>query len=154
MKLATTALIAALCLTACETESIGVEATASSLYDNYFNKCASCHSPDAVGKTSQTEQNLDFATAEAMKTSLKLKAAGLVGNQSGCNDVPFIEDGNPAGSLLLAVLDETTRQAFDNSKYPDCDATAISAMDNRVGGGPSAEVVTALKQWITDGASN
>ena len=144
----------ACCQVACETDAVGVEATAQSLYDGYFNKCASCHADGAAGKTSQTEQNLDFGSVEAMKKSVLLKASGLVGNQSGCNDVPFIEAGNANGSLLVAVVDESARQSFDNSKYPNCDSTAISAMENRVGGAPSAEVLTALKQWINDGGTN
>ena len=148
-----TLVVAALLVSGCETDPGAVEATAVSLHDSYFNKCSSCHTPDAPGKTAQTEQNLDFSTAETMQASLKLKAKGLVGNQAGCNDVPFVEAGNAAGSLLVAVLDEATRQAFDNSKYPSCDGTAISAMDNRVGGAPDAATLAALKQWINDGAN-
>ena len=124
----------------CESElgSLGVEATAESLHANYLNKCSSCHAPGAPGKTSQTEQKLDFTDAATMKTSLALKAAGLVGNQKGCNGVPFIEPGNASGSLLVAVLDEDVRQTFDNPKYPNCDGLSISPMDIRSVVAPSS----------------
>lgn len=146
-------IVIALFASACETD-LAAGPTAQGLYDSYFNKCSSCHAADAPGKTSQTEQNLDFTTAETMKTSILLKAAGMQGNQEGCNGVPFIEPGNADGSLLVAVLDEEVRKAFDNSKYPNCDGTSISAMDNRVGGPPDAAVMAELKQWINNGATD
>ncbi len=140
-------------LAACETEDTGVTADVTSLYDNYLNKCASCHTPDGAGQHSSIEKTLDFSTVEtASKTLREGKASGMSGNQEGCNGMPFVKAGKPGASLLVAVLDETVRQGFDDPDFPDCDGTAISAMDNKVGGAPSAEFLTALKQWITDGA--
>ncbi|GEM_PF-1666273 len=148
LVVATTLLVAG-----CETESTGVEANVTSLHDNYLHKCASCHAPAAAGRTSDTEQSLDFSTAEMTSKSLREgKATGLKGNTAGCNDVPFVKAGKPELSLIVAVLDEDVRKAFDDPDHSSCDNTAISAMDIRAGGAPSAEFLTALKQWITDGA--
>jgi len=129
-----------------------VEATFTSLYGNYFSNCKDCHSPTGAGRTSDTEQTLNFTTKATALSTLKTgMASGLVGNFTGCNGVSFIAS-TPGSSLVVAVLDQPTRQAIDLSGHPDCDSSSIPDMTAKVGRSPSSEFVVALKTWITDGA--
>lgn len=139
----------------CETTSGNVEPKFSSLYENYFKNCKQCHAPGAAGATSTTEKSLDFSNASsAYATLAQGKATGLTGNQAGCNGVSFIAKGDPAHSLALAVLDESTRSAFDLAGNPGCDTSAISDMAFKVNQVPSAAVLSAFKSWISAGAAN
>jgi hypothetical protein len=55
-----------------------------------------------------------------------------------------------AQSLLLASLDQPTRNAFDlptPSRCATCDAIADQTL--KVGTQPSAAFITALKSWLT-----
>jgi hypothetical protein len=132
-----------------------VEATFTSLYGNYFSNCRDCHTPNGPGRTSDTEQTLNFTSRTTALSALKTgSASGLKGNFAGCNGTPFITAGMPSQSLVVAVLDQSTRQQFDLSAHPDCDADAISDMTAQVGSRPSAAFVTALKDWITAGATD
>jgi len=127
----------------------------SSLYSSYLNQCASCHAPGAPGRTSDIEQTLDFSTAATGYTTLTTgMALGLTGNQKGCNMTPFVVNGKPAQSLLVATLDSATRTAFDLPASPNCDSSAISDETVKVGSAPSEAFVVALKQWVTDNAPN
>lgn len=126
----------------------------SSLYADYLSNCRQCHAPGAVGATSTTEKSLDFSTQGAAYASLTGSANGLSGNQQACNGVPFIAKGKPGSSLLLAVVDASTRSAFDLTGNPGCDTNAISDMAFKVGKAPSAAFITALKTWIQNGAAN
>jgi hypothetical protein len=128
----------------------------TSLYANYLDDCAECHAPGAPGRTSDIEQTLDFSTKGTAYNTLKTgTATGLMGSRMGCNTVPFL-DALPARSLLLAVLDQPTRNAFDLAAHPDCDEAAITDETARLGlgGPPSAAYIQALKDWITAGAPN
>jgi hypothetical protein len=80
-------------------------------------------------------------------------AKGLTGNSADCNGVPFI-DAMPARSLLLAVIDQPTRQAFDVTAHPMCDVDTISDETVKVGTAPSPQFVVALKAWLGAGAPN
>jgi len=127
----------------------------SSLYGDYFSTCGSCHAPSAPGRTSDIEKTLDFTSRDtAHRTITTGSTAGLVGNQSACNGVPFITAGTPGKSLIVAVVDTPTRTAFDLPATPACDVTAISDETVKVGSSPTAAFVSALKQWITNGALN
>ncbi len=131
-----------------------VEATFTSLYGDYLSNCAQCHAAGAAGATAPgIEKTLEFGTkATALATLTTGAASGLVGNQSACNGAPLVVAGKPGESLALAVIDESTRQAFDLAGQPGCDKDAISDMTLKTGGAPSDAFVTAFKQWITDGA--
>ncbi len=133
----------------CEAVAAGDDFTVA--YDGYLNKCASCHSPG--NQPSGAESSLDFSTADTARASLKGgSAAGLVGNQAACNGVPFVVAGKPGESLVMAVLDETVRQNFDNASAAGCDGSgAISDMTVRVGGS-DADAIAKLRAWIEAGA--
>lgn len=132
-----------------------VEATFTSLYGDYFTNCKNCHAPGAPGRTSDIETTLDFSTKATAYTSIKTgMAAGLTGNKAMCNGVPFLGT-TPAKSLLLAVIDQPTRQAIDLSPtFPNCDIDTITDATVKSGKQPSTAFVSALKTWITNGAMN
>jgi hypothetical protein len=132
----------------------GVTATFTSLYGDYFSRCGSCHAPGAAGRTPDIEMNLDFSSRATAHTSITTRmAAGLMGNFTGCNGVPFI-DAMPERSLILAAIDQPTRQAFDHPTYPNCDVDSIADQTLKVGMQPSPAFIAALKTWIGDGAPN
>ena len=130
-----------------------VEAKFTSLYGDYFSKCKQCHAPGAPGRTNDTEQALDFTSrATALATIKTGMATGLIGNHADCNGVAFVA-ATPGKSLVLAVLDQPTRQAIDLSpQHPSCDIDAISDETVKAGSQPSSEFIAALKTWITSGA--
>jgi hypothetical protein len=131
-----------------------VQATFTSLYGDYFATCKQCHAPNAPGKTSITETTLDFTSRTTALTTLHGMASGLTGNHTDCNGAPFLAT-TPGKSLLVAVLDQPTRQAIDLSPgHPTCDVDTISDETVKVGSAPSADFVTALKTWITSGAQD
>jgi hypothetical protein len=131
----------------------GVTATFTSLYGDYLGTCKQCHAPGAPGRTSDIEQTLDFTSRATALATLKTgMATGLVGNHTGCNGTPFLA-ATPEKSLVLAVIDQPTRQAIDLSpQHPNCDVDSITDATVKVGSQPSAEFVTAFKTWITSGA--
>src|SRR5262249_24847561 len=117
----------------------GVTASFQSLYGDYFGNCKQCHAPGAPGRTADIEQTLDFSTAGTAYSTIKTgMAAGLMGNFAGCNGVPFV-GATPGGSLIVAVVDQPTRQAFDVTGHPMCDVDSISDETVKVGSAPSAQ---------------
>jgi hypothetical protein len=129
-----------------------VEATFTSLYGDYLSNCKDCHAPLAPGRTTDIEESLDFTTRATALTSLRGTATGLVGNHAGCNGVAFLAS-TPGKSLLVAVIDQPTRQTIDLSPgHPDCDIDMITDATVKVGSQPSTAFVAALKTWITNGA--
>lgn len=134
--------------------SAAVQPKFSSLYGDYFKNCQGCHTPMAPGRTDLTEKTLDFSTQATAYSKLTTgKAMGLQGIQAGCNGVPFVQ-ATPDKSLVVAALDQPTRQTFDVTGSPDCNANTISDMTVKVGSAPSADFVAALKKWIQAGAQN
>jgi hypothetical protein len=129
-----------------------VTAKFSSLYGNYFQNCKGCHTPTAAGRTNETEKSLDFSTEDTAYTTLSGTATGLVGNNAGCNGQKFIVAGKPAESLVVAALDQSVRTSFTSTDPATCDSDAIADMTAKVGSAPSAEFLSALKEWITAGA--
>jgi hypothetical protein len=131
----------------------GVTASFTSLYGDYFASCKNCHAPGAPGRTTDTEQTLNFTTRATALATLKTgRASGLIGNFTACNGVAFVA-ATPAKSLVFAVLDQPTRNLIDLSPaHPMCDADTISDMTVKVGRQPSSAFITALSTWITAGA--
>lgn len=127
--------------------------TFSSLYSDKLNECGVCHTPNAAGRTSLTETNLDFTSRDTAYSTITGKsAAGMSGNQEDCNGVPFV-GANSSSSLIVAVLDGDVRAAFDSPAHPNCDGNgAISDMNIR--SPTSASIVAGLKSWIDAGAPN
>jgi hypothetical protein len=114
-----------------------------------FQMCQDCHAPDAAGATAGTETTQDWSSSSAAYTSLKGKAAGLIGNFAGCNGVSFVgATGNT--SLLVAVLDANVRASFSDPNHPGCKAAAITDETLRVGSVPS-NVLQDLKAFIDGG---
>jgi hypothetical protein len=131
-----------------------VQATFTSLYGDYFGNCKQCHAPGAPGRTSDIEQSLDFTSRSTALTTLRGMASGLVGNHIDCNGVPFLAS-TAAKSLLVAVIDQPTRQAIDLApQHATCDVDTISDETVKVGSQPSADFVTALKTWVGNGAQD
>ena len=129
-----------------------VQASFTSLYGDYLSNCGHCHAPSAPGRTSDIEQSLDFTSKTTALTSLRGTATGLVGNHTGCNGVPFLAS-TPGKALLVAVIDQPTRQTIDLSPgHPGCDIDMITDATVKVGSQPSTAFVAALKMWISDGA--
>lgn len=133
----------------------GVTATFTSLYGDYFSNCKQCHAPAAPGRTADIEQMLDFSSKTTAYMTLKNgMATGLTGNHTGCNGVRFIGT-TAAKSLVLAVLDQPTRQVIDLSPgSPNCDVDSITDATVKAGRQPSSAFVSALKTWIDGGALN
>lgn len=129
-------------------------ATFTALYAGYFSNCVECHAPNAPGRPSDIEQTLDFSTrATAYATITQGMAKGLTGNTQACNGVRFIGP-TAASSLLMAVIDQPTRQVFDSAVSSDCDVDAISDETLKVGFAPPGAFVLALADWLDNGAPN
>jgi len=128
-------------------DSPSPSASFSGLYGDYFQQCLACHTPDAPGRTSITETTLNFSSeSSAQNTISGGSAAGLSGNQTGCNGVAFVGD-TPESSLILAAIDDSTRANFAEG---DCTAESISDMTVKVGFAPDAQFVADLKAWIQE----
>jgi len=125
----------------------------AALHDSYLKHCANCHAPGAPGATSGTETSLNFSTVETTRRTLKGQAAGLTGNQQGCNGVPFL-GATWQDSLLAAVLDENLRPNFVAPGHPECNGAtgAVSRMDIRISEPMPASFLADLRAWIEAGA--
>lgn len=133
---------------------VGVQPTFTSLYGDYFGNCKQCHAPGAPGRTGDIEQTLDFTSKTTAYMTIKNgMATGLTGNHVGCNGVRFLGT-TAATSLILAVLDQPTRQTIDITGSPNCDVDSITDATVKSGKQPSSEFVSALKSWINAGAPN
>lgn len=117
------------------------------LYQAYFNTCARCHAPGAMGRTPDIEKSLDFSTADTAYATLKGRAQGLTGNVQACNNTPFIGQTYET-SLLAAVLDGTVRAKFNAGS---CTSDEVTDMTVK-GGQPPAHFLENLKKWIDAGA--
>lgn len=117
-----------------------------------FQKCSECHAPGAPGRVAGIESTQNWSTRDAAYASLKGMASGLTGNFAGCNGVPLL-GSNADTSLLVAALDEDTRDNFTSDK-PDCNSDAISDMTLKLGAPVPAALLAQLKAWINAGAPN
>jgi hypothetical protein len=133
--------------------STPVEPKWSSLYSSYLQNCKSCHAPNAPGHaTSDTFTVLDFSTASTAFNSVTKNADGLQDTFAACNGVPFVVSGHPEQSLLVAALDQPTRQSFTSG---GCTGDTISDQPVKMSGTPMPDGFSdALKTWITNGAQN
>jgi len=158
LALVTSAGLAAACGGADElldaVEGVGGDGTFTSLYAGHFQRCKACHADGALGfNPDKTERTLDFTTQESAYTSLHGTASGLTGNQAPCNGVRFL--GATAGeSLIVAVMDEDVRAAYDNPAAPDCNADTITDVNVLTGVSAPAGWLADLKAWIDAGAPN
>lgn len=130
----------------------GTSSDFAAIYESAtFQMCKDCHAPGAPGFTEGTETTQDWSTRASAFTSLKGRAAGLVGNFAGCNGVPLV--GTTSGaSLVVAVLDTGVRAGFSVATAPGCKASAITdeTLQGRAGRVP-AGVLQDFKDFIDDG---
>mgnify|MGYP007046938633 CR=1 FL=1 len=135
---------------------VAADGTFTSLYDSYFGAtCSGCHSPGNRAGKEGIESSLNFADKQSAYASLTGgSAAGLQGPAwDACNGAKFVVSGDPSKSLIVAVLDQATRNSFDLGNGGSCAGDSISDMTLK-GGEPPAGFVTSLKAWITAGAPN
>jgi hypothetical protein len=116
-----------------------------------FQECSGCHAPGAPGKTEGTEATQNWSTRASAYASLQGNASGLIGNFADCNGVPLLGE-SAEDSLLVAAFDSTVRDAFRNSRFPDCTADAISDQTLKIGGALPASLLAELKAWVDAGA--
>jgi hypothetical protein len=122
------------------------------LYGDYFGNCGRCHAPGAPGRTSDIEQNLDFTSKATAFTSITSRMSNVpMGNFTGCNGQRFV-NADPSKALILAVLDESTRAAFDIGA--NCGMDDVSDETAKVASAPSATFVAGLKSWLQAGSPN
>jgi hypothetical protein len=122
------------------------------IYDSEaFQMCSGCHAPDAPGFVEGTETTQDWSTRDTAYTTLRGRAAGLIGNFAGCNGVPFLGPSADQ-SLLVAALDETVRVDFSAPGVPACNGDAIADQTDKIGGPLPDDLLQDLKDWIDSGA--
>jgi len=116
-----------------------------------FSECGDCHAPGADGFVDGVETTQDWTDMDTAYAGLQGTASGLIGNFSGCNDVPLI-GATPETSLIVAVLDEDVRDAFSLPNHPDCDVDAIADMTLKLSSDVDEDELQMLKDWISAGA--
>lgn len=131
----------------------GTASFASIFEADEFQECSGCHAPGAPGRTEGMEATQNWSTRASAYSSLQGNASGLIGNNAGCNGVPFLGD-SAEESLLVASLDEDVRVAYDNPSFPDCNADAIADQTLKIGGPLPASLLAELKAWVDAGAPN
>lgn len=117
-----------------------IDPTYDSLWTNVFHNCGSCHDgsgPNAGGP--------DVTSKDKFYAAYVGKAPGANWLNSNCKDIMIIATGNPDQSLLLASLDKSYHEKLVEcqSRYEAHNEAKVTLKD---------EEVTALVQWIKDGA--
>jgi len=128
--------------------SNAVQPNFTSLYSQYLKNCGDCH----PGRSTASERvpSLDMTTQQKAFDSLN-KIVSIDG-KTQCNNVKYINSGHPEKSLLVAILDESIRKDFMTATASSCD---VIYHPNTAGSQtPSAQVLAALKEWISKGAAN
>ncbi len=114
-------------------------------------ECSGCHAPNAPGIVAGIETTQDWSTEARAKSTLRGNAAGMIGNNEGCNGVPLVGD-TADDSLLVAAFDEDVREGFELAAFPDCTADAIADQTLKTGGPLPSGLLADLKAWINAGA--
>jgi hypothetical protein len=126
--------------------STSVDPTFTSLYSNYFKSCGvtECH---AQGSTVYDNSvKLDMSTQAAAYAGLKAALDNT--SKPECNQKP-IASTTPDDTMLIAILDQSTQDAYFTATT--CKPRYIENM--KAGLAPSAEVLSAVRTWITNGAT-
>lgn len=120
----------------------------SGLYSSYLSGCKECHEPNNVTYKEQV-LNLDMSSEETAYTSLTSTANIARWASLGCDPVKYVNASSSSGSILYAILDAETADAFG-------DGACKPLKHTRTNGGeandPSAEQKQAIKAWIDKGA--
>lgn len=130
-----------------EEATTAVAPTFSSLYTNVFTDCGKCH---AAGKEHNESgyTDLDFSTqALAFESLAKTPSAN-----TGCDSFKYIASGNPDGSVVYVLLTSALTIAFKEKNGTGCKIAEPG--EHGLGGDASAETVSAMKTWISNGAKN
>ena len=124
----------------------------TSIYESEeFQTCSGCHAPGAPGRVQGTETTQNWSTRDTAHSTLQRAASGLIGNNAGCNGVPFL-GATAEQSLLVASLDEDVRAGYDNPSFPNCTPDAIADQTLKIGGPLPTALLQQLKDWVNDGA--
>lgn len=127
-------------------EKKSIEANFTSLYSNVFSDCSNCHA--AGNERSARYPDLDFTSKEtAYKSIVDVTPSSL----TGCGSFKYIASGSPDNSIAYVVLDKELVIAFKGKNGTECKITEPDAHGLTAG---SAEALSAVKTWITNGAKN
>lgn len=129
------------------TNAIVAEANYASLWANVFSgRCGTCHGAQATG----TLGGPDMRTKEAFYEQLVGKTINSYPNwdqaqdtKVGCLDVPLINAGNSAASLVVAVLDPSLSVGCTVQPHREQPPQNICISNGSL---------AALKKWIDNGA--
>ena len=148
------ALAVGLALAGCSDSSddSNITPTYSSLWDSTFSSCGvNCHSPSAADGT---ENGPDLSSKGSFYANLIGKTVNkdypdwAAVKNGDCNDIPFIQPGDAAGSTVVTSLIESysVNQTSCTSSYNLHVVEHVEITDS--------EIQNALVDWITEGAAN
>ncbi|MEN9810193.1 MAG: hypothetical protein RLZZ488_1760 [Pseudomonadota bacterium] len=120
----------------------------SGLYSSYLSGCKECHEPNNVTYKEQV-LNLDMSSEETAYTSLTSTANIARWASLGCDPVKYVNASSSSGSILYAILDAETADAFGNGA---CKPLKHTRSNGGEANDPSAEQKQAIKAWIDKGA--
>lgn len=128
-----------------------VAPTYSSLYSNVFYNgntgCVSCHAP---GESAYDTDNVGIDFTSSSNGYSTLVGPDVMGNTSvgTCSAVELVDPGSPTSSYLAAVLISSYNSG--NVGKSGCTPYNVHLSDQNL----STEELSALEEWITNGAQN
>lgn len=139
---------AALALTRCGELPDLEQSRYDRLWNDVLNRCGACHGAG----TSGTDGGPDMTTQDLFHS----ESVGKTGNdypdwrtfhtnRPECADIPFIDPGNAANSLVVAVLDDSVAAGLDPCVVKD----HTEPPENIA---VTAGTLSELEAWIDDGA--
>ena len=137
-------------------EEAKVEATFSSLNTHLFTACTQCHGV-GNGEVAAVLAN-DIAISHTGFTATEIVfSENATGQADTCaggkkTGLKIVTPGNVNTSLILALVDSNSRDAV--STAVGCGVTNTHHTDGTISGLATAEVIAALKKWISEGAKN
>lgn len=120
----------------------------SGLYSSYLSGCKECHEPNNVVYKEQV-LNLDMSSEDKAYASLTSTANITRWSSLGCDTVKYVKAGSSTSSILYAILDADTADAFGSGA---CKPLKHTRDDGGEANSPSAEQKRAIKTWIDKGA--
>jgi hypothetical protein len=124
----------------------------SGIYESYLKDCGECHAPDQITYKDDVT-NLDLSSEQAAYSSLMRDRELKRVNDLGCATVKYVMAGEPSVSVLFAILDSETREAFNAGSDDSCRPRLHTLADGGQANNPTAEQKQAIKNWITNGAA-
>jgi len=120
----------------------------SGLYSDYFASCGECHRPDDVTYKDQVK-NLDMSSESAAYASLTSTANIYRLSSLGCEPAKYVQSGSSSKSILYAIMDADTADAFASGA---CKPLKHTKEYGGVANNPTAEQKQKIKEWIDKGA--